>query len=210
MAKIKLLFLFLCTVLSCTGGSGEGTVHGPVSIESCNLEKNDFNLEVDFFTATYHNNSLIIRMQHTGALQSFVDGITIHVRDVKTVSENLGTPLEIDLVPSLEAFLETGPEGAVGSNAGVPLTPHDSPARATLYLNDTCPDSTLAFTDGTGTITFDDIYLPSKKKKISGSFSLEFFDPRTWEAPGEIRDTATMFGEFSFGYSRNPQEQPFL
>ena len=210
IAKIFLIFLGLWTAVGCTGGAGNGTVHGPVSIESCNLEKEDFNLDVNFFTATYSNNTMIIRIQHTSELQSYVDGITIEVRDVEAVSEHLGDPLEIELIPSLDTFLETGPVGAVGKNAGVPLTAYASPARATLFLNRTCPDNSLAFADGTGTITFDSIYRPGKGKKISAVFELRFFDPRTWEAPGEIRDTATMMGDFEFGYSRNPQEQPFL
>jgi hypothetical protein len=126
------------------------------------------------------------------------------------VSESLGSPLAIELVPPLDTFMESGPEQGIGSNAGVPLTPYDSPARVTLYLNRTCPDNRLAFTDGTGTLTFESIYLPDKTNRIAGSFELTFIDPRTWKASGEVGDTAAMEGTFDFGYSRNPQEQPFI
>jgi hypothetical protein len=208
-AKIMIIFLGTWLLSACKGGDGAGTIHGPVSIESCSLETDDFNLRVDFFAASYTENTLTIRLQRTGDLQTFTDGLYIEVRDVSYVRARLGEPLTIALEPSIETFRAEGPQG-IGSNAGVPLTPYESPVRATLYLNETCPDNRLAFTDGEGTITFDSIYAPpNDDKRISGSFSFEFIDPRTWDN-GEIADSASMTGEFRFTHDRNPQEQPFL
>ena len=208
IAKFMLFFLVALPLSCCKEGTGTGDVHGSVSIESCSLESDNFNLKVDFFAATYSDNSLIIRLQHTGDLQTFADGLILDIRDVKSVYENPGVPLDIALVPSVETFLETGPTG-VGDNAHVPMTPHESPARATLYLNDTCPGNRLAFTDGEGTLTFDSIYYPNKDTLIEGTLDLSFIDPRSYE-DGQVKDSASLTGTFRFHYDRNPQEQTFI
>lgn len=208
IAKYVLIFLVAFLLFGCKEGTGTGNVHGFVSIKSCSLESDNFNLNVDFFAATYSDNTLLIRLQHTGDLQTFTDGLVLEIRDVKSVFENPGTPLEIRLEPSVEEFLETGLTG-IGDNSHVPMTPHESPARATLYLNDTCPGNRLAFTDGAGVLTFDSIYYPNKKTLIEGSLDLTFIDPRSYE-DGKVTDSASMSGTFRFHYDRNPQEQTFI
>ena len=210
MAKIVII-IASALFLACNAGEGNGYVKGAISLDSCNLEKDEFNLNVDYYTATYFENTLFIRLQNGGDAETHSDGIFIEIRDVDAVAEeNISTPLSITLLPPLETFMENGPTTAVGAETGYPLTPHDSPARATLYLNKTCPGNRLGFTDGTGTITFDKIYRPGKGKHISGSFSLTFVDPRSWEAAGQVGDMATLHGEFRFTYDRNATEQPFL
>ncbi len=197
--------------LSCNAGEGNGFVKGSVSLDSCNIEDDDFDLNVNYYTATYFENTLFIRLQRDGDMENYSDGVFIEIRDVDLISENyLGAPLSIDLSPPLDTFMENGPTTAVGAETGYPLTPHNSPARATFYLNKTCPGNRLGFTDGTGTITFDKIYRPGDDKHINGSFSLTFVDPRSWEVAGEVGDTATLTGEFRFTYDRNASEQPFL
>ena len=195
---------------SCNNADGKGRVQGSLEIRSCDLEDSEFDLGVDFFTATYFENTLAIRLQRTGLDQLHADGIFIEIRDVEAVSENLGEVLEIEIVPPIDDFLENGPETGVGPVSGLPSTTHQSPARTTLFLNATCPDNTLGFADGDGTLVFDAIYQPSKGKRIKGTFDFRFIDPRTWESPKEIGDHAEIKGNFDFNYSHRQPEQPFI
>jgi hypothetical protein len=194
----------------CSPGDGEGFVRGSFTVSSCNLEREDFNLKINYFTATYFQNSLTIRLQHKGGTQVYADGLFLEIRDVESVSENLDTPLQIEIEPPLDEFKQNGPGTSTASSSGLPATTYQSPARATLYLNETCPDNTLGFTDGDGEIVFEKIYRPDKSDRIKGRFELEFIDPRTWESPEEIGDHAEVEGEFDFEYSRRMPEQTFL
>lgn len=202
--------LIAAIVGACSRGDGTGFILGTFDVASCNLENKDQDLEVDFFTASYFENTLTLRLQHTGVDQVFADGVFIEVRDVAYVAENLGTPLTVELEPPLDDFILNGPETGVGANTGLPETTYQSPARVSLYLNETCPDNTLGFTDGAGTVTFYNIYRPGHAKRIRGELDLLFVDPRTWESPDSPGESAAISGEFDFEYSRSKPEQTFL
>ena len=196
-------FFVVISCLSCSTGAGDGELRGTLILPSCGLEKFNFNLKVDFFAASYFENTLTIIMQHTGKERAFADGLVLVVRDVKQANQKLTEELDLTVEPNLEEFLQNGPD------AGMPTTTSSSPARATLYLNRTCPDNTLGFTDGAGTLVFDSIYLPDKEKRIKGSLNLKFVDPRTWKSLEEQGDRAEINGEFNFKYSSGSPAQPF-
>lgn len=188
---------------ACSTGAGDGRVWGALELPGCGVEDDSYDMEVDFFAADYFDNTLQIRLQHGGKGQAFSDGLMIVVRDVKEVSRSLGEPQVIEVEPDVETFIEEGPD------VGYPETTWDSPARVTLYLNDTCPDNHLAFTDGAGEITFTRIYLPDESKRIAGAFHLEFVDLREWEEPGDTGPRAELYGEFEFNYTRGSPAQTF-
>ncbi len=200
----------LLLILACNNADGRGTVRGSFDIPSCDLTVEDFDLEVDYFAATYFDNTLSIRLQKSGLEQLHANGIILEIRDVAAVAERLGEPLEIEISPPLDQFLENGPETGVGEVTGLPLTTHQSPAQATLFLNDACPGNTLGFTDGDGSVIMDAIYRPGGGKRIKGSFELRFVDPRTWSSPDDIGDYAEVQGSFDFTYSHTQPEQPFI
>ena len=92
-------------------------------------------------------------------------------------------------------MVESGPDG------GLPTTAADSPARASLYLNKTCPDDFPAFSDGAGSLTMDSVYVPDEETLIKGSFKLKFVDYRYWESADDPGPSAELQGEFEFNYS---------
>lgn len=188
---------------ACTTGAGDGRVWGSIDLPECGVADEDYDMGIDFFAASYFENTLQIRLQNGGHDQAATDGVAIQVRDVKLFADAPDQEFEIAVEPAIDDYLEQGPE------IGYPETTWDSPARATLYLNQTCPDNTLGFTDGVGTISFSSIYVPDESKRVAGSFHLRFVDPRTWEGPGEIGARAELFGEFDFNYSRGTPAQPF-
>jgi hypothetical protein len=61
--KYRPILLGTWLFLACKAGDGTGAVHGELSIESCDLMEDDFNLGVDFFSATYSENTLTIRVR---------------------------------------------------------------------------------------------------------------------------------------------------
>jgi hypothetical protein len=192
----------LCGV-ACTTGAGDGRVWGSLYLPECGVVDEDYDMGVDFFAASYFDNTLQIRLQNGGQDQTLTDGVVIQVRDVELLANSPGQTFEITVEPTLEEFMEQGPD------IDQPETTWDSPARVTLFLNGTCPDNTLGFTDGVGTITFHSIYQPDVSKRIKGGFHLRFIDPRTWSGPGEIGAEADLFGEFDFNYSRGAPAQAF-
>jgi len=188
---------------ACTTGAGDGRVWGSLYLPGCGVVDENYDMGVTFFAASYFDNTLQVRLQNGGQDQAVTDGVVIQVRDVDLIAAAPGQAFEITVEPSIEEFLEQGPE------IDQPETSWDSPARVTLFLNGTCPGNTLAFTDGAGTITFQSIYQPDQTKRIKGGFHLRFIDPRTWESPGEIGAEADLFGEFDFNYSRGAPAQAF-
>ncbi len=206
--KATLFVVVVFVILSCTIGDGDGRVWGKLTISSCEMEETDFNMHVDFFAADYIDNQLIIRLQHSGKNQTYSDGVLVMVRDVDKIAASLGVSHDVRVEPDIESFVQKGPMDA-GSSPIYPLTTSDSPVRATLYLNETCPGNRLAFTDGAGTITFEHIYRPDKNERIKGSFHFEYIDPREWESPEDSGSRADIFGEFDFDYKRGMPAQAF-
>jgi hypothetical protein len=189
--------------VACSTGAGDGRVWGTVDLPGCVDERDDFDMEVDFFAADWFDGTLTIRLQHGGQNQAFSDGVILRVADPYLFADAPGEPFEVAVVPDLDTFLEQGPE------AGIPVTATDSPLRATLYLNETCPGNDFGFTDGAGEIAFEDIYIPDQSKRIRGRFRLRFVDPRYWESPEEVGPFADLQGEFDFNYSRGSPAQTF-
>jgi hypothetical protein len=203
-AQIGLLALVLTALaVGCSTGAGDGKVWGSLYLPSCGVVEDDWNMGIDFFAADYFDNTLKIRIQDGGQDQGFSDGVMIMVRDVELFAGAAGQAFDIVVEPDIDDFLEQGPE------IGYPETTWDSPARVTLYLNETCPGNTFAFTDGYGSIAFDSIYVPDESKRIAGHFHLWFIDPREWVEPGEVGAQAELFGEFDFNYNRGKPAQTF-
>ncbi len=200
-----MVFLWaLSGIVACSTGAGEGRIWGSVYLPDCDLEKDAFDMEIDFFAADYFDNTLSIRLQRSGQDPIFSDGLILLIRDVKEVAAAGGeVEHEIAVEPSLEAFKENGVVD------GIPRTAANSSARVTLYLNGTCPGNRLAFTDGAGVYQLTHIYIPGKQKRIKGSFHLEFIDPRFWESPEDFGPHARLSGEFDFNYTRGRPAQTF-
>ncbi len=200
---------FTCAVFasqfpSCSTGAGNGRVWGSLDLPSCGIETDDFDMDVDFFAADYFDNTLTIRLQRTGQTPTFTDGVTLVVRDVEAMSAApTDQTHEIHVEPSWDSFKQSG------HDAGTPVTTTASPVKVSLYLNETCPDNRLGFSDGAGTLTMESIYVPGKQKRIKGTFQLEFVDPRHWKSPEEFGPHAEIHGEFDFNYTRGKPAQPF-
>jgi len=197
------LALLLVPAAACSTGAGDGEVRGSVTLPDCGLVRSDWDMGVDFFAASYYENTLAIRVQNTGQDEAFTDGILIMVRDVKEVSRRLGEAFPVTVEPAIDTFVEEGPD------AGTPTTTRGSLARATLYLNESCPGNRYGFTDGEGEMIFDSIYVPDEQKRVAGSFRLRFVDPRSWESPDDIGPHAELVGDFDFNYARGSPAQTF-
>ena len=167
---------FAVALSACSTGAGDGRVWGSLSLPSCDIETNDYDMDVSFFAASYYNGTLTIRIKNTGRDPTLCDGIDIMVNDVEAATSSLGEPQEILTEPSVDSFLETGP------SQGVPKTSPDSPVRVTLYLNHTCPENLYGFSTAVGTVTFESIYVPDKEKRVTGKLSqldfLSAMEPR--------------------------------
>ena len=194
---------FAVALSACSTGAGDGRVWGSLSLPSCDIETNDYDMDVSFFAASYYNGTLTIRLQNSGRDQTMCDGVVIIVSDVEAATASLGEPQKILTEPDVNSFLETGP------SQGVPETSPDSPVRATLYLNHTCPENLYGLSTAVGTVTFESIYVPDKEKRVTGSFELYFVDPRYWESPSEVGPYADLSGEFDFNYTRGSPAQTF-
>lgn len=202
IAIIVIIFLTLLHIFGCKEAGG-GAVRGFFSVAECQLEEAEIDLSIDYFTSDYFENTLTVRLQHTTQNYTFANGLLLEIRDVENAAAHLGEPIQVTLVPSLDEYKQTGPTTASGDEPGYPLTPYQGPARASLYLYDLCPESTVAFGDGEGTITFTHIYQPGKSDRIAGSFALEFIDPRTWQSPDNYGDHAEISGDFDFDHAEN-------
>ncbi len=188
---------------SCSTGAGEGRVWGSMDLPGCGIETGNFDMDVDFFAADYFENTLRIRLQHSGQDPTFSDGVLLVIRDVEEMAQAGETEYQIHVEPDLETFVQNGPD------AGSPTTAPGSPAQAALYLNRTCPDSRFAFTDGTGILQMESVYVPNKQKRVAGSFHFEFIDHRYWESAEDFGPYADINGEFDFNYSRGKPAQTF-
>lgn len=194
-----LLFFSHFFAFACQTSDGDGRILGVLSIPSCNIDDNSFHIELEAFAANYFDNTLSLRIQNSASVPTFADGLFLVIRNVKGMaSQPPGTAYSIEISPDIPTFKALGPE------AGAPQTTPESPARATFYLNETCPGNRLAFTDGGGTLIMDHIYQPGKSRRIKGSFQLEFIDPRYWKSPESPGPFAQIEGDFDFEY--NPRK----
>jgi hypothetical protein len=193
----------LVLAAACSTGAGDGGVWGSLELPECGVETSTFDMDVSFFGADYFENTLTIRLQRTGQDPTFTDGVVLLVRDVEAAEETGGAEQRVVTEPTIEEFLASGPD------AGLPATTASSPARVTLYLNETCPGNHLAFTDGAGTLVLEKVYVPGEQKRIRGSFRLEFVDPRQWDPDLGTAPYADLEGEFDFNYTRGKPAQTY-
>ncbi|MCP4600706.1 MAG: hypothetical protein GY847_09270 [Proteobacteria bacterium] len=197
-------FAWVVHLASCSTGAGDGKVFGAVHLPSCGIESDDYDMEIDFFAADYFDNSLTIRLQHTGQEPTFSDGVILVIRDVEKIAESVqDINHDVSIEPSIETFIENGPD------AGEPTYVSDNPAEVALYLNETCPGNRLAFSNGAGSFTMESIYVPGEQKRIKGSFHFEFIDHRYWKSPDDFGPYADILGEFDFNYTRGKPAQVF-
>ncbi|MBW2278108.1 MAG: hypothetical protein JRF63_11475, partial [Deltaproteobacteria bacterium] len=99
--------MLLCT--TCTTGAGDGRVWGSLYLPECGVDDDDYDMGVDFFAASYFENTLQVRLQNGGQDQALTDGVVIQVRDVEMIADAPGATFDIAVEPSLDEFLEEGP-----------------------------------------------------------------------------------------------------
>jgi len=194
-----ILFIALVFAIACQGSDGEGQIHGVLKIPSCGIDDDHFHHNLNAFAADYFQNTLSIRIQSSGRVPTFSDGLFLVIRDARAMSGfPPGTKHLVEVSPEIAAFKDHG------SGAGYPATTPESPARVSFYLNETCPENRLAFTDGGGILAMDSVYIPGETRRIKGYFELEFIDPRHWEDPENPGPYAQIEGDFDFKY--NPRK----
>lgn len=174
---------------ACTVGKGTGEAIGTLSLEDCDKDNEPYELDPDFFSAEAIEDQLEIRIQHGSDLAVYSDGLSIFVKKVTEVhNELLGMPIPVSQ--------ET-----------------ESLVNASLYLNKTCEsernrnEDALIIYATSGTITFFNIYgseIEDSENLIEADFDLFFSDPSS----EELRQ-ASLKGNFSFRYIRGRPAQRF-
>ncbi|MDI7269506.1 MAG: hypothetical protein QME96_16075 [Myxococcota bacterium] len=190
----------------CVVGSGEGEIAGFAYLPACgyaggadpDVDGSPFSLPIDSFFGEVVGERIVIRLQVGGANIGTSDGLVIEVADrhalAAAIAGNEGRPVEVEVPPQIP------PNTAAG-------------ARASLYLNWSCPDAFVDFSRGSGTVFFDSIYAREADGDhadidgIAGRFEgLEFRDERPGAA---VPPWATVDGWFRFSYTRGRPSQPF-
>lgn len=198
-----LLALALGAATGCTVGEGEGDVTSErLYVKDC--WNGPFNLEPDFFAANpYREEALMIRVQRGDNNQEASDGLTVIVKDLKSVP--LNTPIPVGL-----------PNGV--SPPGQPVKGLPDPlVSLSLYLHATCHEQNSATYSVEGTILFHSIFSGnpneenSERRLTDAEFEAKFADPRELV---DAADTAKVtsdpvFGNFRFYFQRGQPAQPF-
>jgi len=189
----------------CTVGDGTGEVTADrLYLKGC--WNGSFNLQPDFFAANpYRGESLQIRVQRGDNNQEASDGLTVLVRDLAAVKNQLGTPIPVGL-----------PEGV--APPGQPLTGEPGPlVSLSLYLHQTCHEQNSATYSVSGDITFNSIFSGDPNEEDSDArlteavFDVQFADPRELvneENPAEVT-SSIVHGKFKFFFQRGQPAQPF-
>jgi hypothetical protein len=138
-AALTLLLLGLGTSVApaCSVSEGQGRVVGTLDVPNCWTGR--FDLDPDFFAGVYDRGSLQLRIQNGSDSQTFSDGLSILVNDVRKVRPagdfpgRYGEPLQVGLPPEV-----TPP--------GVPIQPTADPplAALSLYLQRSCRTQSVA------------------------------------------------------------------
>ena len=177
--------LCLAALCACTAGTGEGHFQGAITLTRCARRDAPYHLDPTFFGADTFQNALQIQVQIGSDLQGVSDGIWIYVADAAAVRSALGTPIPL-----------TTENGAL--------------VKATLYLNKTCPaefwDLPVVLEARAGTITFDEIYVPSDP--AAGTWVSATLRDVLWVGQGEDRSDLT--GTFRFQFMRARPSQHFV
>jgi hypothetical protein len=208
MTTVKLwsvLALTLALGTGCTVGDGSGEVTADrLYLQDC--WNGPFNLQPDFFAAnSYRGESLQIRVQRGDNNQEASDGLTVLVRDLDAVKNQLGKAIPVGV-----------PEGV--APPGQPLTGEPGPlVSLSLYLHQTCHEQNSATYSVSGTITFNSIFSGDPNEKDSDArltdaeFEVQFADPRELvDAPDvEAVTSSNVKGNFRFFFQRGQPAQPF-
>jgi len=87
--------------------------------------------------------------------------------------------------------------------------------KASMYMNGSCPGSSVSFNEGVGTIWFLSMYQntdngdPENTPLIHLEFDLAFVDAWPYEEPQPDSPTLVVHGELRFQYQRGSPAQPF-
>jgi hypothetical protein len=201
--RLATLGLVLALGTGCTVGEGEGDVTSErLYLKGC--WNGPFDLKPDFFAANpYREEALMIRVQRGDNNQEASDGLTVIVKNLKSIP--LNTPIPVGL-----------PSGV--SPPGHPVTGAPDPlVSLSLYLHQTCHEQNSATYSVEGTITFVSIFSGdpneenSEKRLTHAKFKVKFADPRELvEAVDPAKVTSDdVTGEFRFYFQRGQPAQPF-
>jgi hypothetical protein len=202
-AHSALIALALSFATACTVGEGEGEVKSKrLYLQGC--WNGPFDLAPDFFAANpYREEALLIRVQRGDNNQEASDGLTVIVKDLKSIP--LNTPIPVGL-----------PNGV--SPPGHPVTGAPDPlVSLSLYLHQTCHEQNSATYSVEGNITFKSIFSGdpnesnAERRLTDAEFHVRFADPRELvEAADTAKVTSDMVdGWFRFYFQRGQPAQPF-
>jgi hypothetical protein len=197
-----------CTVV----GSGSGWLSGSVFLPQCSLDAaagdggtggTALSVPLRYFFGDVVGDRIDIRMQSSGAFLDVADGLVISVRNRHDVVAAIATGGSV----TVPVYAELPPQ---------PLTGPDLAARISLYLNWSCHDTYVDFSNGTGTIIFSSMYARTADgdhadiDRIQADFAgVAFHDYRPEMAVDGALPWATIDGSFDFDYTRGRPAQPF-
>lgn len=176
----------------CSVGEGQGEISGRLIATDCEIEEREYLLQPTFFTAEVTADQLNLRVQRGSDLESYSDGLIIHVRDVNDIqSMRIGLPIVL--------------EGE-----------HTDVVQVVLHLNETCKTGfpndfelqPLVLPAVSGTIRFDAVYAPDLDA-ASTSIQAELIDVHFADRDSPEERNATLSGAFSFFYQRGAPAQRF-
>jgi hypothetical protein len=203
LARTALVGLALVLGTGCTVGEGEGEVKSKrLYLKGC--WNGPFDLDPDFFAANpYREEALMIRVQRGDNNQEASDGLTVIVKNLKSIP--LNTPIPVGL-----------PNGV--SPPGHPVTGAPDPlVSLSIYLHQTCHEQNSATYSVEGDITFKSIFSGdpnesnSERRLTDAEFHVKFADPRELvEGADPAKVTSDMVdGMFRFYFQRGQPAQPF-
>lgn len=179
-------FVGLVGLIGCSVGVGNGSAAGELNAPACEIN-GAFDLAPTFFVADPFESHMVIRIQNGADFDFLSDGITINIRDVAELVEQLDEPIEL-----------TGERDAL--------------ITFNFYANESCPinrdDVPVNYLGVGGTVTFSSIYsaeLDEDERRIAARFDdVLFVDPT---APEERN--ARLSGDFNFLFNRGRPAQRF-
>lgn len=209
----------LLAVQGCDMGKGWGLVEGCIHMPGCSLDPDDvpfetcaedaydFSFQPDFFSGeVFDDGSLTIRAQKGGYRIGESDGIVITVPDRSWVSEHL--------VADPDDVLEEE-KITVVPLAELDGLPVEERFKVSMYLNGSCPGSSVSFNEGVGTIWFHSMYQntddgdPRDTPLIHLEFDIVFVDAWPYLEPQPDSPRLEVHGELRFPYQRGSPAQPY-
>lgn len=212
----------LCVVSGCRVGEGWGRVDGCIHLPGCSLDPDgdettgytvcdeqdrDLQFHPDFFAAeVIEDGSITIRIQDGGYRVGESDGLYITVPDRRWAADQAVG--DVEEVPG-EARLP------VVSLSQIESVEPEKRFKVSAYLNGSCPDTTVSFSQGVGEIWFYSMYQSrdlgdgTDEDRIHLGFELDFVDPWPYEEPQPDSPRMHVVGEVSFDYQRGSPAQVF-